>query len=192
MPGTTRPISVDDLLVSPSPSTVKSPASKRQEADALLLLSQTLARNPGHAIQQLASSALSLTGAESAGVTLEDMEAGECILRWIATAGRAKIYQDGTMPRDFSPCGEAMNRRQALMMQDPVRYYTYLDALQLPIRTALLVPFARRGKFVGTVWTIRHKDADPFDTEQQRIVESLATFAAAILDAQASREGGAH
>lgn len=184
MLGSLRPIPVDDLIVPPSRSAVTSSVTRRREADALLLLAQTLAHDPSQAIQQLSNSALSLTQAGSAGVTLEDMESGECVLRWIATAGKAKAYQGGTMPRDFSPCGEAINRRQSLMMQDPVRHYTYLGEVHLPIRTALLVPFARRGRFVGTVWAIRHTSGATFDREQQRIVESLATFASAILDAQ--------
>ena len=189
MLGSPCSISVDDLIVAPSQSAATSSATSRREADALLLLSQTLARDPSHAIQQLSNSALSLTEAGSAGVTLEDMESGECVLRWIATSGKAKAYEGGTIPRDFSPCGEAINRGQSLLMQDPVRHYTYLRDVHLPIRTALLVPFARRGRFVGTVWAIRHNSGGSFDTEQRRIVESLATFASAILDAQELRGG---
>lgn len=91
------------------------------------------------------------------------------------------------MPRDFSPCGTAMDRRSALVMRDPVRYYPYIGQLHAAVRTVLLVPFARRGKFVGTLWVVAHDDDKNFDAEEKRIVEGLATFASAILDAQELR-----
>lgn len=188
MPERSRPVVVDDVIVLPEPpSPEEAGATKLREADALLGLSRVVAQDPEGALQRLAATTLSLVQAESAGVTVEDTGSGEVVLRWVATAGKARVYQDGTIPRHFSPCGEAIDRRHALMMQDLDRYFTYLVAFDLPIRTALLVPFARNGRFVGTVWAIQHTAARKFDTEQQRLVQGLATFASAILDASERR-----
>ena len=153
-------------------------------AEALLALSHTLAHAPDHAVQQLVNSAMKLAQAQSAGVSVEEMDVDKLILRWIATAGEFARYQQGTMPRNFSPCGTAMDRGSALVMRDPVRYYPYIGQLHAAVRTVLLVPFARRGKFVGTLWVVAHDDQKRFDAEEQRIIEGLATFASAILDAQ--------
>lgn len=179
-----RPLSVDDVILAPEGSRVGARATNSRERNALLQLSQAVAHNPDGAVQQLALSALSLTDAESAGMTLEEVVGEQLVLRWVAIAGIAKSYQGVAIPRDFSPCGEAMNRRQSLIMQEPARYFGYLRDVDLPIRTALLVPFARRGKFVGTLWVIRHSGDRIFTRDHQDVVENLATFAGAILDAQ--------
>lgn len=176
---------VDDVIVSPEPPPERpSKGNKSAEAEALLALSHTLAHAPDHAVQQLVNSAMKLAQAQSAGVSVEDMDVDKFILRWIATAGEFARYQQGTMPRNFSPCGTAMDRGSALVMRDPVRYYPYIGQLHAAVRTVLLVPFARRGKFVGTLWVVAHDDQKRFDAEEQRIIEGLATFASAILDAQ--------
>ncbi|MEO5672902.1 MAG: GAF domain-containing protein [Ramlibacter sp.] len=183
---------VDDVIVSAEPPREGlSEGRKSAEADALLALSHTLARAPDQAVQQLVNSAMKLARAESAGVSVEDTEGGEVILRWIATAGEFARYQNGTMPRNFSPCGTAMDRRCSLVMRDPVRYYPYISQLHATVRTALLVPFARRGRFVGTLWVVAHADDKTFDAEEKRIIEGLATFASAILDSQELRAGKA-
>lgn len=187
---------VDDVIVPPEPPPEpprERPSNGRRsaEAEALLALSQTLAHAPDQAVQQLVNAAMNLTQAQSAGLSVEDMEAGEVILRWIATAGEFARYQHGTLPRNFSPCGTAMDRRCALVMRDPVRYYPYIGQLHAAVRTVLLVPFARRGKFVGTLWVVAHRDDKRFDAEEKRIVEGLVTFASAILDAQELRAGKA-
>jgi GAF domain-containing protein len=192
MSGTPSPCPVDDVIVAAEQHSGTS-TYKAVEADALLSLSESLARNPEGAVQQLIASAMKLTGTDSAGLSLEDHEAGELVLRWVATAGEFSRYQNGTMPRHFSPCGTAMKGGKSLVMRDPVRHYPYISQLHVPVHTVLLVPFARRGKFVGTVWVASHAPAKKFNTEEQRIVESLATFASAILDTnerRAEKAGG--
>ncbi len=87
------------------------------------------------------------------------------------------------MPRYFSPCGAVLDRRKTLLMRDPARHYPYVASLHVPIRSVLLTPFARSGRFIGTVWAIHHDGRKSFTTNDQRIVEGLATFAGSILDA---------
>lgn len=79
---------VDDVIVSPEPPNERlSKGRKSAEAGALLALSHTLAHAPDHAVQQLVNPAMKLAQAQSAGLSVEDMDAGQVILRWIATAG---------------------------------------------------------------------------------------------------------
>jgi putative methionine-R-sulfoxide reductase with GAF domain len=184
------PLSGDDVIVEPEERSGNSP-SKLAGAEALLSLSETLARKPEEALRQLVMSAMKLTNADSAGLSLEDDEAGELVLRWIATAGEFSRYQNGTMPRHFSPCGTAMERRTSLVMRDPVRHYPYISQLHVPVHSVLLVPFARRRKFVGTLWVAAHKTEKKFDVEEKRMIEGLATFASAILDSNELRSGKA-
>ena len=186
-----QPCPVSDVLVLPTPA-ASDPSMRGMESEAFLSLSQTLARDPARAPQQLVESAMRLCRADSAGLSLEDVdESGQPILRWIATAGEFARYQNGTLPRDFSPCGTAMEQRMPLVMRDPVRHYAYIaELLHKPVATVLLVPFARLGSYVGTVWVAMHSTARSFTTEDQRMVTALSTFASAILDTRQLRKVG--
>ena len=171
--------SVDDVIVPPEP------APRRQahlEKEALLALSHSLAREPASAVQRLVELAMKLTGAESAGVSLEDTEAGEAVFRWVAAAGEFARHLNGTVPRQFSPCGTVLERRQTLVMHEPARHYEYIAAFGTPIREALLVPFSQRGALVGTVWVASHRKRTSFTQEDVRVVEGLTTFSSALLD----------
>jgi GAF domain-containing protein len=180
---------VDDIIV---PLRVADAAATHAApAEAFRALSQTLARAPEVAIQRLAELAMRMTGADSAGVSLEDTEDGEPVFRWIAAAGEFQRYLRGTMPRNFSPCGEVLHRRKALLMRDPARHYPYIAQLHAPICSALLAPFSRDGKPVGTVWVLAHSPDKSFTTDDVAAVQNLTTFATTILDALASRRGQA-
>ena len=48
----------------------------------------------------------------------------------------------------------------------------------------LLVPFHVGGRAVGTVWVVAHDESRQFDCEDQRLLESLATFAATAYQAR--------
>ncbi len=172
-------VTVEDVIVRPA----KVPArSSSRERDAFLALSDALARAPENALHRLVEAALRLTGAQSSGVSLEDVDGAAQVFRWVATTGEFARYLSGTMPRDFSPCGTVVERGRTLVMRDPVRYYPYLGQLHAPIRMALLVPFARRGRFGGTLWVLTHNPEPQFTSEDVRVVQTLTTFATAILD----------
>ncbi len=174
-------LSVDSVIV-PLKVAAREKSLQSAEADAFISLSGTVARRPKDVAQQLVVAAMRLTNAESAGLSLESVEAGELVLRWVATAGEFSRYVNGTMPRHFSPCGTAMERRTSLMMRDPQRFYPYISELHLPVRNVLLVPFAEIGKYIGTLWVVSHKPEVEFTTEDQRVVEGLTVFVAAICD----------
>jgi transcriptional regulator with GAF, ATPase, and Fis domain len=65
-------------------------------------------------------------------------------------------------------------------MRDVVRAYPYTASLPAPPTEVLLVPFAKNGKLVGTVWIVAHDPGHTFDREDLRVVASLAVFASAV------------
>jgi signal transduction histidine kinase len=150
------------------------------ESAAMAGLVEALANDPDSVAQRLVDAALQLTGAASAGLSLAETADGKEIFRWIATAGEYARYMRGTMPRHFSPCGEVLHRAQPLLMRDMVRAYPYVDMLHAPPSEVLLVPFAKDGVLVGTVWVVGHSADHAFDAEDLRIVKSLAVFASAV------------
>ena len=176
-----QPCAVDDVIVPPLPG--KAGAKRQAEREAFMALSKTLSHTPDAAPQRLVETAMRLTGGDSAGISLEDKEGEEMVFRWVAVAGEFSRYLNGTMPRFFSPCGTVLERRQPLVMRDPVRHFGYISQLHVPVRSALLVPFGRRGKLIGTVWVAAHKQEKQFTAEDVRTVQGLTTFSTSILDA---------
>ena len=148
-------------------------------ADGLLALAKTLSAEPGSVVHHLVDTAMRLTGAESAGISLLDQPSGDHF-KWVATAGDFARYVNGTMPRDFSPCGTVFDQGRALMMRDAVRYYPYISELHLPVRVVLLVPFSQDGVLVGTLWIVRHSSDTPFTQQDLSATTALAEFASLL------------
>ena len=167
-------VPLEDVIV--QPQAIGRAAGGAAGTGGFLALSQTLANAPELALQRLVETAMKLSGAESAGVSVEDSDNGVQVFRWVATAGEFSRYLQGTMPREFSPCGTVLNRGKTLVMRDPARHYEYISDLHAPITYALLVPFGRNRRLVGTVWVLRHRHAKPFTDEDVRAVEGLTIF----------------
>ena len=148
-----------------------------EENAALVALSKELVDAPDHVLQSLADTACRLCGAESAGISLQEVEDGREIFRWRATCGRMTPYLNGVMPRDFSPCGVVVDLRATQLMADPARRYLYISRLGVPIREVLLTPFFKRDAAIGTLWIAMHGPGREFDREDARVVENIARFA---------------
>lgn len=169
---------VDDVIATSQLLARKSrPANYKAENEALTALVQVMSETPDLVLQKLADTALNLCGVGSAGISITETENGKEIFRWRATAGRYTEYLGGTMPRDFSPCGEVLTRNAPLLMINMVQYYEYVSQLKSPPFEVLLVPFYDNGKAIGTVWVVAHDDTHPFDAEDLRLLKSLANFA---------------
>ncbi|MBE7367724.1 GAF domain-containing protein [Ramlibacter pallidus] len=178
--------SLDELLVRPAAATLRqATATQVAEADAFLALSRSLAEKRGSTLQAFVDLAMAGTDAGSAGISLEERDEAGPFFRWVATAGEFSRYVNGTMPRDFSPCGATVDGGRPLIMRDPVRYYAYISQLHTPVRTVLLVPFRREGRSVGTVWVAAHDERKSFTDAEVRFVENLGRFASDVLDSAA-------
>ena len=132
--------------------------------------------------QALADTALSLTGAQAAGISVDEPEAQPHVFRWVATAGTYARYLDGTMPYHFSPCGEVVKRNSPVLMRGMHKLYAYVSELHEPPHEVLLVPFHRDGVPVGTVWIVHHNDERGFDAEDLRVIQKLTRFAGVAVD----------
>jgi signal transduction histidine kinase len=178
VPGTLS--ALEDILVTAELSgRALRAADYRAENTALASLAEALAQDPKSIHQRLVDAALALTGAGSAGLSLLDADPKEPVFRWIATAGGFAEYLGTTMPRDFSPCGLVVSANSAILMRDPVRVFSYIQALKLPLFEVLLVPFRQGVRAIGTVWVATHSKDKLFDAEDLRVVEGLAVFAGA-------------
>ena len=148
------------------------------ESNALKALAKTMADSPQAILQKLVEIALELCRADTAGISLLENHNGEELFRWEALAGVLRDHVNGTMPRKASPCGTTIDRNATQLMYLPERFFPALK-IKPPIVEALLIPFAVEKKPVGTVWVVAHDNERKFDQEDERIIRTLAEFAAA-------------
>ena len=170
------------------------PPDYQAENQALLALAQELTNSPGSVLQRLVDIALELCRGHSAGISLleEDgppggLSPGGDHFRWHAVAGQwAPLVWNTTTPRDYGPCGTVLDRNITLLFSNAHRYYTQFAGVHPLLVEGLLVPFHVDGQAVGTVWVVAHDESRKFDAEDQRLLESLATFAAMAYQARLS------
>jgi len=170
------------------------PPDYQAENKALLALAQELTNSPGSVLQRLVDIALELCRGHSAGISLleEDgppggLSPGGTHFRWHAVAGQwAPLVWNTTTPRDDGPCGTVLDRNITLLFSNAHRYYAQFTGVHPLLVEGLLVPFHVNGQAVGTVWVIAHDETRKFDAEDQRLLESLATFAATAYQARLS------
>jgi signal transduction histidine kinase/ActR/RegA family two-component response regulator len=110
--------------------------------------------------------------------------------------GASGVFSDrlnATMPRNASPCGTTIDRNATQLMYMAERVFPALKS-KPPVVEALLIPFQVAGKPIGTVWVVAHDERRKFDREDERIIKTLAQFAAAswqLLQARAGAESAA-
>ncbi len=144
-------------------------------------LAGLLADATDQVLARVVQAALELTGAGSAGISVPDPSSGQDRLRWSATAGELAPDAGRTFARGSSPCGLVLERRAAQLFTDPVRSFDALAELRSPVVEMLSVPLRRRGGALGTLWVMAHSPSQRFDAEDERILGSLSSFAAAAL-----------
>lgn len=145
------------------------------ECFALIALAEQLAASPTRILQKLAETALTLCGAQTAGISL--LQADGKRFYWPAIAGQWAEHLGGGTPREYGPCGTVLDNNTALMFSHPERDFDYLVPITPCVEEALLMPFYVDGKAVGTVWVIAHDQSKRFESEDLRLMRDLCTFA---------------
>lgn len=162
----------DELLKRPG-----RPPDHARENSALAALTGALADSPATILQTLADKVLEVLGADSAGLSLLTKDGKR--FYWAAIAGAWQPHLGGGTPRDFGPCGDVLDRNITMLFTHWERRDPYLSAAMPLAEEGLLVPFYVNGKSVGTIWAIAHRNHRKFDSEDQRLLESMGRFASA-------------
>src|SRR5437899_367815 len=159
------------------------PPDYQIENRAFVALGQALANSPRTILQTLTDTVLEVLGSESAGISLVTDD-GQGFY-WPAIAGVWQPHIGGGTPRDFSPCGDVLDRDAPLLFRHFELRYPYLP----PVEECLLVPFHVKDRAVGTIWAVTQTPAARrFDREDLRILQSLGSFASAAYQVTASIE----
>jgi PAS domain S-box-containing protein len=162
------------------------PPDYEKENRALVALAHALADSPRTILQTLADTILETVQAHSAGLSLLTTDDGGKRFYWPAIAGRWKPHIGGGTPRDFGPCGDVLDRNTPLLFRHFERRYTYFLPVTPPVEECLLIPFYVEGKAVGTIWAIAHDTHRKFDAEDERLMNSMGTFASSAYQILAS------
>ncbi|MBW4524340.1 MAG: PAS domain S-box protein [Phormidium tanganyikae FI6-MK23] len=152
------------------------------EAQAMQSLARSMVQEPESLPQRLVETALELCQAGTAGISLlETTSDGKEILRWAALAGTLAQYVGKTIPRNLSPCGICIDRQSPQLFSHPEYYSTYFQAANTSIVEGLALPLIVDRRALGTIWIMSHDETRQFDSEDVRIMTSLADFAATAL-----------
>jgi signal transduction histidine kinase len=176
-----RTIVLDDVIITARlAERTSKPPDFQAENKTLLNLADQISEDPENIWRRLATVALTLCNAGTAGISLlertpEDRE----VFRWVALVGGYESYVGGTTPRDFSPCGTCLDRGAPQLYSYPGSYFKYLDRGHVPIVEGLVVPIPSANGQIGTIWVVSHTEDVQFTAEDVRILTSLAHFTSA-------------
>ncbi|HTO55201.1 MAG TPA: PAS domain S-box protein [Myxococcota bacterium] len=145
-----------------------------------MALAECMARAPGSVLDRLAEIVLELCRADSAGISIAELREGQSVFCWRAVAGRYAPLLGSVVPYDLSPCAVVVERKEPTLFREPARLFPVLQGVEPPIREALLVPFFIGGELRGALWAVAH-DSHRFDSEDVRLLRSLAHFASLAL-----------
>lgn len=148
----------------------------RQEADAIRALGASV-DSVHDLINSFIDLPLELCHAGSGGLSLlETCSNGEQQFRWTNLSGKLASHIGGTTPRNFSPCGVTMDRGSPQLFKYQARYFHYFGRVDVPIVEGLVIPFNVGGQTRGTIWVASHDERLQFDSEDVRIMVTLAEF----------------
>jgi signal transduction histidine kinase len=170
-----------DILGSEISAALASRAADYATENACLLkLARALRDTPVDILKVLATTALEVCGAGSAGISILETPAGRAPqFRWRALAGAWTPYLGGVMPRTGSPSGRVLDCNTLLLVRDPINEYPCVVELRPDCREALLAPFCLDGVPAGTLWIVKHEPRQHFDSEDARVLSNLAEFTSA-------------
>lgn len=186
------PSSVEEVLITRELARrpLRNPDYEAQ-SKAMADLGEKLAANPPGILQSVSNLARKLCRADSAGINILEGDGEASKFRWQAISGPFAPNSFRTIPRDSSPCGVVIARDEVLLFDRPDRYFAELREAEPRVYEALLAPWHMRGAPRGTLWVLGHTPELHFDSEDARIVEALARFAASsyemVLNVEAAR-----
>lgn len=145
------------------------------EAAAFHELSNLILTDPEKAVARFVGLALELCRAGSAGLSLISERDGEAFFSLEVVAGALSGLTGSRMPRDFSPCGMALEQGEAILLHRPARLFHELADVRPEIVEGLVVPFYdARQVPLGALWVTMHHEGAAFDAEDVRIMQQLS------------------
>jgi two-component sensor histidine kinase len=147
------------------------------EKMAIQELAAHMASDPDAFLPRFVDLAMRLTGGISAGLSLYEPLPSPGVFRWRYLQGSLATFENALTPRDFSPCGVTLDRRQPVLSRHPERYYTWISDANIVVPEVMLVPlYIGTDEPVGTLWIVSDSEEGHFNEEHARIAMELASF----------------
>lgn len=148
------------------------------QMQGLQRLTRALAENPDTILQELASAAVELCGADSAGISLiKEQPTPGAFYEWVGTAGQFSGFTSAVLPQFPSACGVTLERGRPQHFRVHQEFFDILG-VQAPLVTdGLLLPW-QADETRGTIFIMAHGRSEAFDVDDCRLMEMLADFTA--------------
>lgn len=139
-------------------------------------LAKTFVERPDEVLKELVELAVELTGADSAGISLESGTDQE-FYHWVASAGAYSEFLNALLPRYPSACGICLERGKPQSFRVHPRFFELLGVSAPSVTDGLLLPWRADGT-EGTIFVMAHGRTEAFDIEDCKLMEALANSAA--------------
>jgi signal transduction histidine kinase len=148
------------------------------QAEGMHRLARAFVDAPDTILHELVRAAVELCGADSAGISVEK-EGGtdKEFYHWIATAGQYSGFLGAVLPRYPSACGLCLERGQAQHFRVGQRFFDILGVEAPLVTDGILLPWEVDGAR-GTIFVMAHGRTEAFDSDDARMMQLLADFAA--------------
>lgn len=130
--------------------------------------------------QELTDIVLQICNADSAGLSFAPSDEDEPLLRWSAISGQLKNFSLDSIFQKFSPAQAVVEKKATALFEKPIRHWSDLENLEVPVYEILLTPLYYDGRAIGALWAASHKPEKKFEYEDQRVLESLAETASMV------------
>jgi GAF domain-containing protein len=148
------------------------------QLEGLQRLARAFVERPETVLQELVDSAVSLCGADSAGISVERPDKTESdYYHWIATAGDYAGFLNAVLPQEPSACGICLQRGRPQLFRVSQRFFDLMGIQAATVTDGILLPWQVDG-LQGTVWIMAHGRTTAFDAEDLKLMQVLAEFAA--------------
>jgi signal transduction histidine kinase len=141
-------------------------------------LARAFAESSTNVLQELVTAAVDLCGADSAGISIEQKDGtDDNFWHWVATAGQYSGFVDAKLPRYPSACGVTLERGCPQIFRVTQRFFDLMGVQAPTVTDGMLFPWQTE-ETRGTIWIMAHGRSEAFDSEDCRMMQALASFAA--------------
>jgi DNA-directed RNA polymerase specialized sigma24 family protein len=146
--------------------------------DGMTRLARAFVETPDRILQELVTSAVELCGADSAGISIvQENSTDDHFYHWVATAGQYSGFLNARLPRFPSACGVTLERGRPQIFRVSQKFFDRMGVVAPIVTDGLLLPW-QAGETSGTIWIMAHGREQAFDSEDCRMMQALANFAA--------------
>ena len=148
------------------------------QIEGMRRLASAFVDTPDTVLQELVNAAVSLCGADSAGISVvREQATAENFYHWIATAGEYSGFLDAVLPEAPSACGVCLIRNRPQLMRVSQRFFDITGVVASTVTDGLLLPW-QVDQTRGTIWVLAHGRPEAFDSQDLQLMQTLANFAA--------------